>query len=310
LRTALPETAKMPLAANDLVSNTAFFAAMQENARRMTALFAENPRLNSIFASQQRWLMAQLGFSLYYRPDPQDPAKGLYSGRFVAAAMQYDIASRNTAGAFIKEMLAYRFARPIDNPADHRMRPLEPTDMAVQSIVKWLYVHLAILDTLDGGERAVALAENPVLFARLQPTIAQGILENHAVRNPGETFNLFTWANSGGLVMDSFIARIKDFDPDAPRTVLGQVSSADICQRYLISKTHLKRLMDKAAQMGSLGHETVAGKNMLWLSQGFVREYWTYQAEKFAIIDAAFHTQAAPEKTAGGSAVRQLSAVP
>ncbi|WP_426122449.1 hypothetical protein [Pararhizobium sp. PWRC1-1] len=300
----------MPLAANDLVSNTLFFAAMQENARQMTALFAENPRLNSIFASQQRWLMAQLGLSLHYRPDPQDPAKGLYMGRFVAAAVEYGIASRNTASAFVKEMLAYRFVRRIDNPPDHRMRPLEPMDIAVQSVVKWLYAHLTILDMLDGGERAVALVENPGLFASLQPVIAQGILENHAVRSPGETFNLFTWANSGGLVMDCFIALIKDLDPDAPRILLGPVSSADICQRYLISKTHLKRLMDKAAEMGSLGHDTAAGKNMLWLSQSFVREYWTYQAEKFAIIDAAFHSRAAPEIKSGGSAVRQLSAVP
>lgn len=298
----------MPLVASDLVSNTVFFAAMQENARQMTAQFAENPRLSSIFASQQRWLMAQLGLSLHYRQE--GPAKGLYAGRFVANAVEYGIASRNTAGAFVKEMLAYRFARLVDNPPDHRMRPLEPTDIAVQSVVKWLYTHLAILDMLDGGERAVALAENPALFASLQPAIAQGILENHAVRNPGETFNLFTWANSGGVVMDCFIALIKDFDPAAPRTRIGPISSAEICQRYRISKTHLKRLMDKAAEMGSLGHDTAAGRNMLWLSQRFVREYRIYQAEKFAIIDAAFHAQAAPEKMAGASAVRQLSTVP
>ena len=44
----------MLFVASDLVSNTVFFAAMQENARQMTVQFAENPRLSSIFASQQR----------------------------------------------------------------------------------------------------------------------------------------------------------------------------------------------------------------------------------------------------------------
>ncbi len=298
----------MLFVASDLVSNTVFFAAMQENARQMTVQFAENPRLSSIFASQQRWLMAQLGLSLHYRR--ADPDKGLYAGRFVAHAVEYGIASRNTASAFVKEMLAYRFARPADNPPDHRMRPLEPTDIAVQSVVKWLYTHLAILDMLDAGTRATTLAEDPAMFASLQPAIAQGILENHAVRNPGETFNLFTWANSGGVVMDCLIALIRDFDAGAPRIRIGPISSAEICQRYRISKTHLKRLMDKAAEMDSLGHDAAAGKNMLWLSQGFVHEYRTYQAEKFAIIDAAFHALAAPEIKSGGSAVRQLSAVP
>jgi len=295
----------MPLAANDLVSNLAFFTAMQASARQMTALFSENPRLSSIFASQQRWLMAQLGLSLHYGRDPRDPAKGLYSGRFISAAVDHRIASRNTAAAFIQEMLVYRFVRYSENPPDHRMRPLEPTDVAVQSVVKWLYAHLAILDTLTGGERAAALAENPALFAKLQPVIAQGILENHQVRNPGETFNLFTWANSGGLVMDCFISMIEAFDPQAPRVLAGPVSSAEICQRYMISKTHLKRLVNKAAEMGSLGFETVSGTNTLWLSHGFVKEYWTYQAEKFAIIDAAFH-----QETASAEPVRRLTAVP
>ncbi|WP_244506487.1 hypothetical protein [Pararhizobium polonicum] len=295
----------MPLVASDLASNTVFFAAMQENARQMTAQFVENPRLSSIFASQQRWLMAQLGLSLHYRQ--AGPSKGLYAERFVVNAVEYGIASRNTAGTFVQEMLAYRFARYSDNPPDHRMRPLEPTDVAVQSVVKWLYTHLAILDMLDDGKRAVTLAENQTLFASLQPAIAQGILENHAVRNPGETFNLFTWANSGGVVMDCFIALIKDFDPAAPRTRIGPISSAEICRCYRISKTHLKRLITRAAAMGSLGFETVSGTNTLWLSQGFVQEYWTYQAEKFAIIDAAFHQETAPALSGQAAVSNSLS---
>ena len=299
----------MVFAAQDLVSDSGFFAAMRENARQMTAMFAENPRMNSIFASQQRWLMAQLGLSLHYRRKPDSHDKGLYTGRFVALAVEHGIASRNTAGAFVQEMLAYRFVRHSDNPPDQRMRPLEPTEIAVQSVVKWLYAHLVVLDMLDGGERAVALAKEPALFARLQPEIAQAILENHRLRNPGKTFDLFTWANSGGVVMDYFIAMIDAYDPDAPRIPVGTISPAEMSRRYRISKTHLKRLTTRAAELGSLGFEPVSGKTIsskptLWLSQDFVREYRIYQAEKFAIIDAAFHRETAP------APVRQLTAVP
>ena len=297
----------MVFAAEELVLNSGFFAAMRENARRMMAMFAENPRMNSIFASQQRWLMAQLGLSLHYGRDPHGLDKGLYTGRFVAMAVEHGIASRNTASAFIQEMLAYRFVRHSDHPPDQRMRPLEPTEVAVQSVVKWLYAHLAILDMLDGGERAVALATEPALFARLQPAIARAILENHRLRNPGKTFDLFTWANSGGVVMDCFIAMIGTYDPEAAKIPIGPVSPAEISRRYRISKTHLKRLTTRAAELGSLGFEpgkTMSGRPTLWLSQDFVREYRTYQAEKFAIIDAAFHRETAPVP------VRQLTAVP
>ncbi|OJF92682.1 hypothetical protein [Pararhizobium antarcticum] len=278
----------MTFSAEDLASSADFFSAMRLYARDMTAMFSENPRLTSIFASQQRWLMAQAGLALYYGRDPADPASGLYAGRFVAQTLVHGIASRNTATAFVQEMLAYRFVRPSDNPPDRRMRPLEPTETTYQAVWKWLNAHLAILDGLDGGSRAERLAYGDPLFERIQPRIAEAILQNHQVRNPGETFNLFTWANSGGVVMDHFISQIEAFDPALARIGIGVLSTSTICQRYLISKTHLKRLINKAAGLQSLGIEERSGKNHLWLSQGFIREYWRYQAEKFAIIDHAF----------------------
>lgn len=257
-------------------------------ARDMTIMFSENPRLTSIFASQQRWLMAQAGLALHYDRNEADPATGLYSRRFVGVAIAHGIASRNTAATFVQEMLAYRFIRYCDNPPDHRTRPLEPTETAYKAVWKWLNAHLTILDGLDGGSRANRVAYGDPLFARIQPRIAQGILQNDAVRNPGATFSLFTWANSGGVVMDYLISRIADFDPNRARIDIGAIIAGDISERYAISKTNLMRLMNKASSMGSLGVDHHAGKSHVWLSQGFIREYWNYQAEKFAIIDAAF----------------------
>ncbi len=285
----------MSFDAGHLATSPDFFSAMRVCAREMTIMFSENPRLMSVFASQQRWLMAQAGLALHYDRNPADPATDLYAGRFVSTAVAHGIASRNTAAAFIQEMLAYRFVRYSDNPPDRRMRPLEPTEIAYQAVWKWLNAHLAILDGLDGGTRASQVPYGNPLFARIQPRIADGILKNHSVRNPGETFNLFTWANSGGVVMDYFISRIGDFNPADTRVDLGPISSGDICRRYMISKTHLKRLISKATGMGSLGMEERAGKNHLWLSQGFIGEYWRYQAEKFAIIDQAFNQAVAGE---------------
>ncbi|CAN7392484.1 MULTISPECIES: hypothetical protein [Ensifer] len=36
-----------------------------------------------------------------------------------------------------------------------------------------------------------------------------------------------------------------------------------------------------------MGWDGPPGRSSLWLSQGFIREYWDYQAEKFALIDQA-----------------------
>lgn len=277
----------MPLAAKDLKSSRSFFVTFLRGAQELIAIYRESPRIASIFAAQQRWLMAHAGFALYYGY-PDDPRSGLYSERFAEFVLKHQIASRNTGAAFVQEMLAYRFLRPMPNPPDRRTRLLEPTETAVEHFRKWLHVHLLLLDGLDQGHRAEALAANPAIFGIMQPLIAKTIIDSDAVRNPGAAFNLFNWANSGGLVMDYLMSRIdpSETEPRDNRIVIGPVSMREITEVFMISNTHLKRLISQAVGMGSLGWVETAGKSSLWISGDFVTEYWSYQAEKFAVVDA------------------------
>lgn len=43
-----------------------------------------------------------------------------------------------------------------------------------------------------------------------------------------------------------------------------------------------------------MGWDGTPGRGGLWLSQGFIRVYWDYQAEKFALIDQVYETPSAP----------------
>ncbi|MEI2302334.1 hypothetical protein [Ensifer sp. MJa1] len=280
----------MAFAVEALASSPAFFTAVLSYARGMVAMYKESPRLASIFASQQRWLMAQSGLALHHDRTPGDPSSGLYTGRFVDYVVANEIASRNTAASFVQEMVAYRFARYAAVQPNKRNRPLEPTETALDYVWKWLGAHLAILDALDGRLRIATLSDEPGRFGRLQAEIAHALVGNDRVRRPGPTFDLFTWVNSGGVVMDDLFSRIATFDPQAERLSIGPVSPGDLSERFMISKTHLKRIFDKAAQLGSLEWERSPARGKVWLSQAFAREYWDYQAEKFALIDRAFET--------------------
>ena len=53
----------MPHKVEEFLESDAFFALVLEFAREMLAIYRESPRIASIFAAQQRWLMAQLGFA-------------------------------------------------------------------------------------------------------------------------------------------------------------------------------------------------------------------------------------------------------
>lgn len=87
--------------------------------------------------------------------------------------------------------------------------------------------------------------------------------------------------------MDYLISRIQTMEGDTDQILIGPISMRDIHQQFMISNAHLKRLLKQAAGMGSVGWAGAPGKSSFWLSRSFVAEYWNYQAEKFAVIDAA-----------------------
>ncbi|ANK92520.1 MULTISPECIES: hypothetical protein [Rhizobium] len=277
----------MAFTAENLAADDRFLAAILHCATQLLAIYRESPRIASIFAAQQRWLMAHAGFALHYGHPDDGQSGGLYSGRFVDFAVKNDIASRKTAAAFMQEMLAYRFLRVVPGP-DKRTRYLEPTEIAEQHFTRWLVTHMMILDSLDGGERADQITAAPsATMAAIQPRIARAIIGSESVRNPGPTFNLFNWANSGGLVMDYLISRLPQFPRAAERVVIGPLSLRELREQFMISNTHLKRLLTQAATMESVGWTEPSRKGDFWLSRRFILEYWNYQAAKFAIVDAA-----------------------
>lgn len=283
----------MSLSAKELAEDPNFFAEILIYTREIISTYNENQRICSVFASQQRWLMALAGFALYYGGVDGEPP-GIHANRFAAYVVEHEIASHNTALSFTQEMLAEGFLRYLPIAPDRRARPLEPTEEAVGQLAKWLSIHLAVLDRLDGGRRSGLLARRPELIAALQPAISVGIIDSDDVRRPGDTFDLFTWANSGGVIMDYLISRVGLVDSTTHRAVVGRIAFTDICRRFLISRTHAKRLLSRAVKMQSIGWTGSPGRSQLWLSCGFIQEYRNYQAEKFAIIDAVWKSTFGP----------------
>ncbi|WP_141683710.1 hypothetical protein [Rhizobium sp. AC27/96] len=279
----------MVLTAKELGRNEHFLSAILQNAHELMAIYSENPRIASIMAAQQRWLLAHAGFSLSLGY-PDEPIPGLYSSRFIDFAVKHGLASRNTAAAFLKEMQAYKFIQPVPRSSDRRITLFEPSALTREYMARWLHTHLIVLDTLDGGERMAKVAIDPDVIWRMHPIIAKRIMDSDILRNPGVTFSLFNWATSGGAVMDYLISRISSIDFGADKVLIGPLSMKVMQSQFMISRTHLKRLFKRAAEFGSVGWVGAPGKSGFWLSHTFVSEYWNYQAEKYAMIDAVSHS--------------------
>jgi len=278
----------MALSVDEIAGNPALHSHIRQQSNSLVMAYEASPRVSSVFATQQRWLMAHAGLMLYFRRDPQDGRKGLTTTRFLDVVREHQIASRNTADAFIKELLKYGMLSYMPGVGDKRIRPMAPTSASLDALMGWAIVHLTTLDGLDGGRRLQTFAAGSDSLARLQPLIADGLFSSQPVREPEKTFSLFTWLNNGGVVMDWLISGIEPADADADRRPTGVASIAEFAGMLKLSRTHLARKLREAEALGSIGWEGARGRSVMWVSKGFRQEYTMAQAVKLAIIDAAF----------------------
>jgi hypothetical protein len=254
----------MALTADIIAGHPALHGAIRQQSRLLLEAYEANPRLASVFATQQRWLMAQTALALHFRIDATGQPLGLTAARFFEAIARNGVASRNTADAFVKEMLKYGYAqRATAGALDRRTHPLEPTQASIDAVRGWLMVHLSTLDRLDGaeggGRRLATFFGDPQALAALQPLIADGLLSSRQVRAPERTFSLFTWLDNGGIVMDWLIAGIEDTAAGAGRIPTGIVSTAAMAAWLKLSRTHLARKLRAAEAMGSIGWQGKRG---------------------------------------------------
>ncbi len=282
------ESVHMALTADDIAGHPGLHSAIRQQSRLMQQTYDGNPRLASVFGSQHRWLMGQAALALHFRSCSSGKGGGINSAQVLDAVSRHGVASRNTADAFLKEMLKYGFARYVPGAADKRTRPLEPTETSLEAIHGWIGIHLATLDRLDHGRRLETYLGTPGALAALHPGIAERLLSSASVRKPERTFSLFTWLHNGGVIMDWLIAGIEETDAEAERVPTAIASIAVMAQRLNLSRTHLSRKLKDAEALGSIGWQGKRGESVMWVSSGFRREYATAQAVKLAIIDDAF----------------------
>lgn len=278
----------MAFTAEQLAQNPSFVVSIRFLAGQMRGMFDAGPRLARLLASHQRWLLTQTAYALHLEYDPLDATSGFTAVRLTGKITAHKIASRNTVLAFIEELFTYRFIT--HTPGDERRRPrhFEPAEVSHQAMFGWLYFNLGALDLIDGGNRAAFLQENPLLFRQVQPRVAYNCLEDTNWREPPELVALFLWTEAGGMVIDHFMSRLDLEGTDPARLAVGKVETRALASDFMMSRTHLQRLLAKGAQRGCVGWYDEPKKSQLWLSRDLLREYVGWQAIKFAYVDEAF----------------------
>lgn len=264
-----------------------FFDVEIEIARHLIDIHSETPRLARLKASHRKWLMTHALFALHLSRTPDDPLSGLTTMRFCELANQYDAASRNTAAAFLAEMIAYKFLRYVPDIPDRRIRVLEVTEIAEAAMESWFMGHMECLDRLDGGNRAALAAADPAVFRLAQPYAASYLCTHPGWAQPPESVLHFEGSELGGMVLHEIVSRMTTRTEVDGRIVAAPVGISEMSEKYAISVTNVKRMFNRAQEDGLLGWERPRRKGNLWLAPSFLDDYLGWQAEKFAGLDMA-----------------------
>ncbi len=277
----------MSLSFEQMMSHRDRRAIVRHLASAFLELHAADPLTGAVFSTQQRWLMPQVGIALYFRELTGD-GPPVYTASVLDKVEAEQIAARNTAHAFMLEMLKYGVVQYRSPEKKGKFRLLCLPDSMVAAITGWIGLHLYMLDCFDGGSRSDVFRRDPKSVFLVQPAVADELAASQSMRLPQGAFAHFTWLKDGGHIMDHLIAGLEPAPEAAERTLTNITSITELSEQVKVSRTHLGRKLMVAEKHGFLGWSGRRGHSTLWLSEAFRKEYEVYQISKLALVERAF----------------------
>jgi len=263
-----------------LAAKPGLAGAVRGLACDMMRLHARHPRASRLVSTQQKWLLSQSIYALHFERDPADPLSGITATRLLAVIEGQGTVSRNTATAFLAELVAYRLLCDMPGNPDRRSRPLEPARQTDDMMDEWFLAHLRCLNALGIAEDPSAIEDSGRLVQLAQPRAVQRLLATPHWRTPPESVGLFVFTQAGALVLDDLIARITSPEPQDGRYNLLDVRPSAFSKEYRVSSTHMRRVFARAEKLGLIGWSEPGRKGGFWLCERFFDDYLCWQAIK------------------------------
>ena len=280
----------MKLEVSSNARELALLRAIQKQSESLLAFNAHDPRFAGVFATQHRWLMAHIGLALYFRQTSDSGHPEFSAAGFLEAIQHHKVTSRNTAAAFLAEMMKYGILTKVPHRRDRRIGVLVPTELTIEAFIAWVKIHLATLDRLDGGRRG-EINLTVERLSRFQPLVAEGLLQNSLIRQPPPALTHFMSVNNGFLIMERLIHCVETRDDRQGRCQTSLRSIQDVVSGFRLSRSHSARKIGEGEALGIVGWDGAKGRSNIWVSTDFVDSFLLQQKVKLSIIDKAFAQQ-------------------
>ncbi|MBE1506390.1 hypothetical protein [Rhizobium viscosum] len=271
-----------------IVENRLYGLALKDAALKLIAMHDAAPRIVRYTADMKRWLLTQSILAFHFQRVTSPSHPGLTAANLKALIADSGIASKNTAFAHLAEMRNYGLLVDVHERADKRVRPLRISETAETLIREWFDEHLKSLDTLDGGTRSLRSSADRRLLWYAQPRMSESLFHDPNWASPSQSVDTFVRTASGSNILHDLMSRLPPEKELETRMSIGPLRIGEFSRRYAISRTHARRLFERAQVLEICGWDASGDRGDFWLAAELIRDYRHWQAVKFAAIDEAF----------------------
>ena len=230
-----------------ILAQPRFAAARAAFIDAVLALHEGDQFSSRLLAEAMRQITFNLIVSLHLRHDESDRSTWPTPRRLKDELRPFGLASDRRIDALVSRLVQRGYVESRLSEEDGRVRLLTPTGKMMSLDREWLYYHHLPLHVLFPDSYAEPIARDP-LFQRAQRLVAVGFTAEGAgimARNPAVM--RFMGRDSGILVLIKLI----QMQMSAGDSEKG-LSYTDIGVRFGISRTHVRGLLEEAAQHGDV----------------------------------------------------------
>jgi DNA-binding MarR family transcriptional regulator len=233
--------------ADEILAHPRFPFARDEFVKAMLALYEHKPLLNRLLLEASRTVLLAVIMCLYARYDEADRATWP-TLRLVADSMaEHQLASPSRVHDLVARLVTSGYLEQRAAPQDRRVRILTPTAKMIAQDQDFLVSHHLPLQILfpDPGYGPI-MTRDPA-FQLKQRLVSRDLFAVGAQILAGNpVMMLFQGRDAGIMILIKMIQMAGGQSGAAPL----KISYSDLGERFGVSRTHVRELLEEAEQMG------------------------------------------------------------
>jgi DNA-binding MarR family transcriptional regulator len=232
---------------NEILAHPRFGFARDEFVKAILALYEHKPFLNRLLLEASRTVLVSILMCLYARYDEADRATWP-TLRLVADSMaEHQLASASRVQDLVARFVKAGYLEQRQAPRDRRVRILTPTAKMIAQDQDFLVSHHLPLQILFPDPGYAPIMTRDVAFQLKQRLVSRDLFALGAkILADNPIVMLFQGRDAGVMILIKMMAMGRGQGGAEP----VKISYSDLGDRFGVSRTHVRELLEEAEQMG------------------------------------------------------------